>query len=304
MTKLKYLFYKAEAAFYKNTALQYMEVALLALLAALNYEIFVFQNAFAPAGINGVATMVQYVFHFNLGYMSLLINLPLLFGAFFVLKKEYVLKTFVYVLLFSGALLVLAQVDLTPFIYYTENGTSKILAPVAAGTLNGYIYARLIANNASTGGTDIVAAVLRQKDPHVNLVWTIFALNAVVAAVSYFVYDYKFEPVICCLIYCFLTSKVSDYILKGSKQALKVEIVTAHEAEITNEIIEKLHHSVTVLPAQGGYTHTAQHLLVCIINKHQIVELQNILRPYGAMFSYITTVSQTMGNFKNTHFMQ
>ncbi len=301
MQKLKRLLYKWEGGFYRHPSFQYAELVLLAFLSALNYEIFVFQNAFAPAGINGIATMVQYVFHFNLGYMSLIVNVPLLIFALTCLKKQYVCKTAVFVVLFSVALLLLGRVDLSRFVYTTANGTSKILAPIAAGTVNGYIYARLISMQASTGGTDIIAAVLRHKDPHISLVWTIFLLSAVVAAASYFVYGYKIEPVICCLLYCFLTSRVSDFILKGGQQALKVEIVTEHAEEISNAIIQKLRHSVTVLPAQGGYTHTASKLLVCIINKHQIVELQNILRGYDKTFSYVTTVSQTFGNFKKIH---
>ena len=69
-------------------AMGYVFNICLALLMALNYEIFVFQNAFAPAGINGLATMVQYLFHFSVGYMSLLINFPLSIAAFFLLDRD------------------------------------------------------------------------------------------------------------------------------------------------------------------------------------------------------------------------
>lgn len=47
----------------------------------VSYELFVFPNAFAPAGINGLATMLQYLLHINIGYLSLLINLPLVLLA-------------------------------------------------------------------------------------------------------------------------------------------------------------------------------------------------------------------------------
>ncbi|MBR4150000.1 MAG: YitT family protein, partial [Firmicutes bacterium] len=55
--------------------------AVLALVMAVNYNLFIFPNAFAPAGINGIATMIQYLFHISIGYLSLLINVPLLIMA-------------------------------------------------------------------------------------------------------------------------------------------------------------------------------------------------------------------------------
>ena len=64
--------------------LTYLVIIALALLCALNYQLFIFPNRIAPAGLNGICTMIQYVFHINVGYMSLLINIPL---ALLVLTK-------------------------------------------------------------------------------------------------------------------------------------------------------------------------------------------------------------------------
>lgn len=69
-------------AFPSWTALRsYAITAGLACLMGVSYELFVFPNAFAPAGINGLATMLQYLLHINIGYLSLLINLPLVLLA-------------------------------------------------------------------------------------------------------------------------------------------------------------------------------------------------------------------------------
>ncbi|MBO4433250.1 MAG: YitT family protein, partial [Clostridia bacterium] len=61
--------------------LSYLMIVLSALILALNYHIFIVPNNFAPAGLNGIATMVQYKVGFSIGYMSLLINIPLCFLA-------------------------------------------------------------------------------------------------------------------------------------------------------------------------------------------------------------------------------
>lgn len=271
-----------------------------AFLMALNYEVFILQNAFAPAGVNGIATMIQYKFNFSVGYMNLLINLPLCIWAFFWLNKDYACKTLLFTLSFSIFLLVFKYgiIDFSRFVYVTDNGTSTILAPVAASVVNGFIYGSIVRLNGSTGGTDIVAACVRKKNPRLDLMWIIFTMNCAVAAVSYFVYDFKIEPVILCIAYSFITSKISDGIIKGVKQAVKFEIVTDDYALLSQEIMEKLHHGVTVMRATGMYTGAEKDVMICVVNKHQIADLQKILLKYPGTFAYIGDVRETMGNFK------
>ena len=55
----------------------YLVIALLALGASVNYELFVFPNQFAPSGLNGICTMIQHISGISVGYLSLLINVPL-----------------------------------------------------------------------------------------------------------------------------------------------------------------------------------------------------------------------------------
>ena len=60
-----------------KVAWTYLVIMLVALLASVNYELFVFPNQFAPSGVNGICTMIQYVTGVSVGYLSLLINIPL-----------------------------------------------------------------------------------------------------------------------------------------------------------------------------------------------------------------------------------
>jgi len=282
----------------KNKFAEYVGIIALASLMALNYEIFIFKNQFAPAGIGGVATMIQYVFDFSVGYLTLIINIPLAVIAYFIIDRDFTLKSLTFSLVFSMMLLVLKNIDLTSFRYYSENGTSTVLAPVAAGTINGIIYGFAMKLNGSTGGMDIVAACIRKSRPHFALTRIIFTLNTIVAIVSYFVYGFKLEPVILCIIYCFITSTVNEYILKGGKGAIKFEIITMHADEISERIIKELRHSATIWAVEGAYTHNERQMLICLVNKHQIIDFQRILNEYDNTFAYISGVTETIGNFK------
>ena len=278
---------------------EYVALAFLATAMALNYQIFILHNAFAPAGINGIATMVQYVFNFSVGYMSLIINIPLAIVAFIFVDRHFALKTFAFSLVFSGALLMFqTKVDLSRFIYHTDDGRSTLLAPVVSGAINGMIYGASIKLGASTGGTDFVAALVHKRRPEYSMMKVIFVLNTAVALMSYFVYDYNVEPVALCIIYSYITTHISDSMLKGGQRALKVEMITAHPKEITEQVINKLHHSATILRAEGGYSHTEKTMLICVINKHQITEFTKIISAYPDTFACVSDVNETLGNFK------
>ena len=174
-----------------------------------------------------------------------------------------------------------------------------LLGPVAAGVVSGAIYGLVIRQNGSTGGTDIVAAWVRKLRPDISLVWVIFGLNASVACLSFFVYGYQFEPVILCILYCYLSSRISDRMLKGGKTALKFEVITQQAEERSARLMETLHHGVTVLPAQGMYSDTPRALLICVVNKAQIATVSKIVKKYPNTFAVMDFVGEVMGNFKN-----
>lgn len=269
-----------------------------AILLALSYAVFVFPNSFAPAGINGIITMVQYLLHIDIGYLSLAVNLPLFLLTWKSAGRDFSIRSLVFVLVFSVASILLKRVDLSGIQYHTENGTSLILGPIAAGAVTGFIYGSLLARSGSTGGMDLIAAWVRSRHPEASLVWVIFALNASVAAISFFVYGCKFEPVIMCIIYCYVSSSISDSMLRGHKKALKFEVVTDRADELSQVLLRQMHHGVTVVPAEGMFSHSEKKLLVCIVNRHQIVQFQQILADFPGTFSYVSEVTETMGNFK------
>ena len=206
-----------------HTVQDYLVIVFCACLLALSYHIFVFPNEFAPSGLPGIATIIQHVFHFKVGYMTILINVPLVLLTYYIVDHRYAVLSATFAVVFSVVLLALDYVNLAPFEYHTTTGTSTILAPIAGGVISGFCYGMVMRRDSSTGGTDLLAALVHHVRPEMHIIWIVFAINAIVAALSYFVYDFKIEPVILCLIYCFLSSHVGDTMIKGFKEAVKFE---------------------------------------------------------------------------------
>ena len=283
----------------RKKVLTYFVIVVVAVISALNYELFIFPNKFAPAGLNGICTMIQYVFGINVGYMSLLINIPLALLVYFKVSKPLALRSMVYVVVNSVTLVLLDYVDLSAFVYITETGTSKILGPLVGGVIFGTCYSWLLKASAYSGGTDFIAALIHKKRPDQSVIGLIFTMNALVAIVSYFVYDYQMEPVILCILYSFTSSTVSERNTKSGRSAIRFEIVTDHPEELADEIIYKLHHSATLIPAKGMYLGRETNILICVVNKTQIAALSAVIRKYPNTFAVMSSVSEVMGNFKH-----
>ena len=290
----------------KKYLINYVGITMLAVLQALCYTLFIVPNHFAPAGINGIATMVQYKCGFSIGYMALLVNIPLCLFSFFTTDREFAVKTFVFSCVYSFAYL-LFQKYVPERLKYDADGVNIIFPVLIAGMLGGLVYSGCFRLNASTGGTDIVSKYISKRFPQLNFFWVTFTLNAIVAVISYFVYAkvdpttgelvYSYEPVCLCLLYCFLSSFIGNVLIKGGKSAYKFFIITSHADEIDYEIVHTLKHSATKIIGTGIYSNKEKDVIICVVNKHQIVEFQNILKRYDDTFAFVETVNETIGNF-------
>ena len=277
----------------------YLVIAAVALVASVNYELFVFPNQFAPSGLNGICTMIQHLSGISVGYLSLLINVPLAIWCYIEVSKPVAMRSMVYVVMFSVGLIILDHVDLSAFHYATENGTSKILGPLVAGIIQGYVYSILMKASAYSGGTDFISAIVHKRNPTKSVLAFSFTLNVFIAIASYFVYDYQMEPVILCILYSFMSSTVGDRLMKSGREAICFEIITDYPEEISKEIIQKTHHSTTLVPAKGMYSGKETNMLICVVNKTQAAAVANICRSYPNTFAVMDPVGEVMGNFKN-----
>ena len=279
----------------------YLQIILSALLLAFVYYIFIINNNFAPAGLNGIATMIQYKTGFSISYMSLLINIPLSILAYFLVKKDFAVKTLLFSLVYSFSFLFLQNSNLS-FIQYNTLGHDTIYPVILSGVLAGGVYGICFRNNGSTGGTDIVSRYINKVRPETNFFVVTFTLNAIVAITSIFVYadgTLNYKPMALCIIYCFISTFVGNLLLKTTKTAYKFTVITTHRDEIIEEITKKLRHGCTEIHAVGGYTGNEKALILCLINKHQLNDFQKIVAKYDNTFSFFEMVNETYGNFKN-----
>ncbi len=313
---------KARMGFIKFLTLYLIPILLSGVVRALAIYVFNTPNNFAPGGINGVAVLLDYLCKMwgwassNTGWFMLILNVPLFFVAFFLLGKREAIVSTASMLVSSGLLVLFDFIPGFPLFVapeaagglVSEKIAYGIIAALASGILLGIPLAVLLRSCGTAGGTSIIASVINKKWRHLSISWMTFAFDAVVVVASFFVYlkwgepfsDHFAEnlmPVLLALVSLFVTSKTSDVILHGFQTAYKFEIVTNYADEIAEEIMKKTGHGVTLMHAKGMYTHADKEMLVCIIRKRQIAEVQRIIRKYPDTFAYFSQASEVYGKF-------
>jgi uncharacterized membrane-anchored protein YitT (DUF2179 family) len=273
----------------------------MALLLAVNYHFFIVENDFAPAGINGISTMIQYKTGFSISYSSLIINIPLCIFAYFFISKQYGIRSLVFTLVYSFAYLFLQKLGLEQF-KYDAQGHDTIFPVIISGVLSSFVCGICFKNEASSGGTETISKYISKVKPDFNFFIVTFIINACVAFASLFVYSnngvLNYKPVALCISYCFITYFVGNIIIKGTKNAYKFTVITTQPDEIIDEITKNLKHSATKVLVQGGYTNENKTMLLCVVNKHQLNDFKQIINKYPCTFAFSETVNETYGNFK------
>lgn len=252
------------------------------------------QLNFAPGGVTGIGTMIEYKTGFSTGYTNVLINIPLIIIAFIFLSKGFAIKTACAVGLSSGGMVLMKELN---FPQYSGPNVEPVLGAIACGVLGGIAVAIMIRAGASNGGTDIIAALIQRKYQAAGITWFIMGLDAIVVLISYFVYDNGMTPVFMSFTQQFSSAMMGDVILTGLKSAIKYEIITDDPEALSAELIAKLKHSVTKIDAMGMYAHSNKALLVCVIHKRQVSEFNKILKKYENTFAYVTSTSEVLGKF-------
>lgn len=272
------------------------------IVRALAIYIFVTPNEFAPGGINGIAVLLEAVTRVNSGYYLIALNVPLFFVAFFLLGKSEAIISTLSMLLTSGLLIVFDYIPGMNEIRYAPE-YNAILASIAGGVLLGLALAIMLRSCGTSGGTTVLASLVNKKFRNLSVSAMTSAFDACVVFASFFVYHQgepftaKLDPVLLALISLLVTSKICDFVLQGFKVAYRFEIITDRAEELAKEIMERTHHGVTEINATGMYSHEGRALLVCVIRKRQIGELQRILRRYPGTFASFSPVSEVYGKF-------
>ena len=150
---------------------------------------------------------------------------------------------------------------------------------------------------SSTGGVDIIAQIVQKKMPYVNLERIITVICCIIIGVSYFVYN-DFSCILLALISMVVCEFTTSLILRDSREAIEVKIITKNAEEISAELITELNHTATVIDAEGMYKKENNKVVLAVINRRELPTVMNIVKKYDETFVYYTDVKGVYGKFR------
>jgi len=153
-----------------------------------------------------------------------------------------------------------------------------MLASIIGGVIKGAGLGMIYYVGATTGGVDIVAKVLRQKQPHINFGTIVMMIDIAIIA-AYAIALHKLESAMYSMIAMFVVSKVIDAALYGIDNSVLCYIISEKSRELTQEIINgTMHRGVTLLQGEGAYSHAPKKVILCVIKRTQIAALRRVVR--------------------------
>ncbi|MDE7394547.1 MAG: YitT family protein [Clostridiales bacterium] len=280
----------------KSVLIAILGVLCAGVIRAISVYSFVVPNNFAPGGVTGLASILEYKTHINAGYFLAIFNVPLMIVAFIFINKRFVFISTSFVI-FSSALMVLFEKINFPVFDATAKATDQVLPALAGGILGGTGIAIMLKIGGSCGGTDIIATIIQRKQSAANVPTFIFMMDSTVVIASAFIYPNSIVPVLVSFVEMFASSRTAETILQGFKSAIKFEVITDKPEELAKAIFDKLRRGVTMLEAKGMYTGEKRALLVCIISKRQMSKFREVLKQFPDSFAYVGSTSEVVGKW-------
>lgn len=243
-------------------------------------------------GFSGIAIIVkQYTGHLipggvPLSVTNLVLNIPVFLIAIRLKGLRYLIHTLFATVMLSFWLSVLPVVPLA--------GNDLLLASLYGGILMGAGIGLVFVTGATTGGTDLIAALVQHFLRHYSISNILWVIDTAVVLVG--VYLYGIQITLYAIIAIYLTSKISDGIIDGLKFSKAAFIITEKPEALAALVMEELGRGVTGISATGMYSGDSKNMLLCVVSKKEIVRLKELAKSCDPnAFVIVTDVREVLG---------
>ena len=271
------------------------------ILVGTAYHFFQNSNGFAPGGVGGLATITHYLLANKVSWSILMVafNLPIFILVSIFINKKLGAILSIYMIVQSFIPRFYDAIGAKPYCLANNQADFNIVfACITTGVISGFGFSLMLKRFGASGGTYGISALVKKAKPDMNIASLSFIMDTCVVLIAFFVYGMKVTPVICTLLNLFIANVIVDNGLSGLKNGYKFEIITNNPQELSQELMNKLHHGVTQIRVHGMYSNSNKYMLICVINKRQIGEMMKILKSYPDSFASFEKVNEVFGNFK------
>lgn len=268
-----------------KTFIDYIMLAVGAVIAAFAIEEFLVPNTILDGGVIGIGIMIRNLTGISLSILTIVLNMPFLLIGMRKLGKMFVVKEAFSMAVFSVFVGVFAPL---------ANATQETLLAVSfGGVILGLGVGIVIRYGGCLDGTETVAILLNKKFG-IPVGQTVLIINIVIYAIAGVLFG--FDRAMYSLLTYFITSKILDVVETGLDQAKAAMIITDEAEIIAEKIYQLLGRTVTIMHGEGMVS-GKKTVLYCVVTRFEIRELRNIIRSADtSAFVTVSDVSEIIGN--------
>lgn len=258
-------------------------------LSAVGTHFFKFPDNFNFGGVSGLAIVLKKVIAVDPSLINLMVNLALLSLALIFLGKQFIVMT-AYVAIVSSLMLSGLQLIIPLSAPLSDEPLLNMIFAIAIPAISS---AMLFNISASSGGTDITAAILN-KYFGINFGTALLVSDVIIVASSFL-----FFPMKTCLfsvVGLVIKSFVIDNFIESFNLCKYFNIICEDPTEICDYITKTLHHSATVSQSRGAFSHQKKYIIFTVMTRPNAVKLRNFVRENDpSAFIMITNSSEIIG---------
>ena len=270
----------------ENRCMRYAGITLGCFIASASINLFLVPSHLLTGGATGIAIIVYYLTGLPIGLQTLLYNIPILIASWKTMGREYTIDVVIGTVIFSVAL------DLLKFLNGYTPLSDSMLSAIFGGVFNGIGYGIVFRMNGSTGGFDVIGAIVK-KYWSLSMGGAIFAFNCIIMCIAAFLFG--IAPAMFTLICMFVNATVTDRVVAGFNHRKAVLIVSDQAQAIAKSIME-FGRGVTFLHGQGAFTGKERNVVFVVVKLTQLSKIKLITHTVDPhAFMIVMSANEVMG---------
>ncbi len=268
-------------------AIDLIQILVGTALMAAGTAFFLLPNKLSTGGFSGIATIFYYFLNFNMGITILVLNIPLFVIACFKIGIKFLSKAII------GTALLSLYIDLfTQFGVVTED---RLLASIYGGIITGIGTSIVLKANASTGGSDLLAIIIKKFKPYFRTGNLIMIIDTTIVILNVIFFK-QLEIALYSAIAIYIMGKVMDIFLEGIHFAKMIYIISEKNKEISKIIGKDIGRGTTLLYGKGMYKGEERDVLLCVASRNETAQINQIIKKVDKhAFTIISNAREVIG---------
>ena len=250
------------------------------LLYSFGYTAFILPEKVVMGGVAGISALGYYALSIPPGATMWILNAALLIIAFKGISKPFTIRTIIGVTIMS--LMVSALQPIFQQYPLITAGEDKFMHVLIGAALGGAGLGIVFSHNGSTGGTDIIIALLN-KYFRVGFGRAMQFIDISIISSSYLLF-HSTETIVYGVAFTIIASYLCDYVINGTRQTVQFFIISKEYEKIADTINHKMDRGVTLIEGKGWYSKEGVKILMVLARKYESQELFNSVKaidPYA-----------------------